>query len=82
MTTQDRVREFISDELNLRVSAGDLVDDYPLLETDVLDSMGIFQVVAFLEDEFGIEVDDAELVPENFETIGSIAKLIDSKREA
>ncbi|MCZ6662098.1 MAG: acyl carrier protein [Actinobacteria bacterium] len=82
MTTQDRVREFISDELNLRVSAGDLVDDYPLLEKDVLDSMGIFQVVAFLEDEFGIEVDDAELVPENFETIGSIAELIDSKREA
>ncbi|MCZ6630771.1 MAG: acyl carrier protein [Actinobacteria bacterium] len=82
MTTQDRVREFISDELNLRVSAGDLVDDYPLLEKDVLDSMGIFQVVAFLEDEFGIEIDDAELVPENFETIGSIAELIDSKREA
>lgn len=58
------------------------MDDYPLLEKDVLDSMGIFQVVAFLEDEFGIEVDDAELVPENFETIGSIAELIDSKREA
>ena len=58
------------------------MDDYPLLEKDVLDSMGIIQVVAFLEDEFGIEVDDAELVPENFETIGSIAKLIDSKREA
>jgi len=82
LTTQDRVREFISDELNLRVSAGDLVDDYPLLEKGVLDSMGIIQVVAFLEDEFGIEVDDAELVPENFETIGSIAELIDSKREA
>lgn len=58
------------------------MDDYPLLEKDVLDSMGIFQVVAFLEDEFGIEVDDAELVSENFETIGSIAELIDSKREA
>ncbi len=82
MTTQDRVREFISDELNLGALAGDLVDDYPLLEKDVLDSMGIFQVVAFLEDEFGIEVENAELVPENFETIGSIAKLIDSKREA
>ncbi len=58
------------------------MDDYPLLEKGVLDSMGIIQVVAFLEDEFGIEVDDAELVPENFETIGSIAELIDSKREA
>ena len=80
MTIHDSVRTYIVDELRVRVSEIDLRDDYPLLDKEVLDSMGIFQVVAFLEDEYGIEVDDTDLVPENFETIDSIARLVETRR--
>lgn len=80
MSTQDRVRSFIIDELRFRGSAKDLKNDYPLLEKEVLDSMGIFQVVSFLESEFGIEVDDEDLVPDNFGTIDLIANLVESKQ--
>jgi acyl carrier protein len=80
LTTQDRVRSFIIDELRFRGSAKDLKNDYPLLENEVLDSMGIFQVVSFLEAEFGIEVDDEDLVPDNFGTIDLIAGLVESKQ--
>jgi acyl carrier protein len=80
VTTQDRVRSFIIDELRFRGSAKDLKNDYPLLEKEVLDSMGIFQVVSFLESEFGIEVDDEDLVPDNFGTIDLIAGLVESKQ--
>jgi acyl carrier protein len=80
MTTQDRVRSFIIDELRFRGSAKDLKNDYPLLEKEVLDSMGIFSVVSFLESEFGIEVDDEDLVPDNFGTIDLIANLVESKQ--
>jgi acyl carrier protein len=80
LTTQDRVRSFIIDELRFRGSAKDLKNDYPLLEKEVLDSMGIFQVVSFLEAEFGIVVDDEDLVPDNFGTIDLIAGLVESKQ--
>ncbi len=80
MSTQDRVRSYIVDELRFRGSAKDLKDDYPLLANEVLDSMGIFSVVSVLETEFGIEVDDEELVPENFGTIADIARLVEQKQ--
>ena len=80
MSIQDRVRSFIIDELRFRGSAKDLKNDLPLLEKEILDSMGIFQVVAFLESEFGIEIDDEDLVPDNFGTIDGIARLVESKQ--
>lgn len=79
VTIHDSVRTYIVNELRVRVSETELRDDFPLLDKEVLDSMGIFQVVAFLEDEYGIEVDDTDLVPENFETIDSIARLVETR---
>ena len=76
---QDRVRRFIKDELNWD-GGGELTDDFPLIERQVLDSLGIFQLVSFLEEEFGIEVLDEELIPENFGTIEGIARLVSAKR--
>jgi acyl carrier protein len=74
------IREYISQELASDRVDGRLTDDYPLLERQILDSMGMFQLVAYLESEFGIEIDDEELVPANFGTIGDIARLVEGKR--
>jgi acyl carrier protein len=80
MKTQARVRDFIFEELNWNGEPAKLTDDYPLLENRVLDSLGIFTLVSYLEDEFGIEVADQELVPDNFGTIRKISELVDGKR--
>lgn len=80
MTVQDRLKTYIIDELRFPGGASDLTGDLPLLDREILDSMGILQVVTFLEDEYGIEIDDEELVAENFATIDHIARLVDSKR--
>jgi acyl carrier protein len=75
----DQIRAYIAEELKWDKPAAELADDYPLLERDVVDSLGIFKIIGFIEDEFDVEVDDEELVPENFETINSIAALISAK---
>jgi acyl carrier protein len=77
---ENEIREFITRELADDRIDGRMTDDYPLLEQQVLDSMGMFQLVAYLESEFGIEIDDEELVPANFGTIGDIARLVQRKR--
>jgi len=77
---ENTIRQFITDELNNDGSRENLTDDYPLLERNVLDSLGLFQLVGFLESEFGVEVQDEELIPQHFGTIGDIARLVEVKR--
>lgn len=53
-----------------------------LLENGILDSLGILEVVTFLEGEFLITVDDDELQPENFASIASMSVYVGHKRTA
>lgn len=76
----ETIRRFIVDELHWSASSDGPTDEYDLLQNDVLDSMGIFEIVSFVEAEFGIQVLDEDLLPENFETIASIARMVESKR--
>jgi acyl carrier protein len=69
------LRNFIISELGWR--GPELTDDYPLLENHVIDSLGVFQIVEFLESEYGVVVPDEELVPAKFATLASIAELVD-----
>jgi acyl carrier protein len=57
-----------------------LQDTDPLLENGVIDSLGVLDVVTFLESQFNVVVADEELVPENFESISRIATYVDRKR--
>jgi acyl carrier protein len=79
---QEKVRAFVLNDLQFAGSPDQLTEDFPLIGNDVLDSLGIFQLVSYLERQFGIEVEDAELVPDNFGSIGRIAELVERKRAA
>jgi acyl carrier protein len=79
MSIAQGIRTFIATELSWDGSPEDLTDDYALLEKEVVDSLGIFKIISFLETEYDIEIDDDELVPENFESIAKIAGLVSAK---
>ena len=79
MDIKEGLREFISTEMKWDGPAADLTDDYQLLEKEVVDSLGIFKIISFLENEYDIIVEDDDLVPENFNTIGSISELVSAK---
>ncbi len=55
-------------------------DDEPLFESGIIDSLGVLQLVSFIEDRFGIHVEDEDLVPENFDTIKRIVEFVENKR--
>jgi acyl carrier protein len=82
MSIEKTLRAFILDELHWNGRSDELSDDYPLIERGVMDSLGIFSMVSFVESEYGIEIQDEDLVPANFGTIGGIVRLVGSKREA
>ena len=76
---QARIREFVLTKFPLAKKRA-LGDGDPLLSHGILDSLGILEVVAFVEREFGIAVADEDLVPESFESIASIARFVEEKR--
>ena len=82
MNTIEVLRDFVIRELHWNGSGKVLTEEYPLIENHVVDSLGLFSLVSFVEEQFGVEVKDEELVPENFGTLGSIARLIETKRRA
>lgn len=71
--------DFIAREIAYDREATSVRRDEPLLN-GLIDSFDILRLVVFLEERFGVTIEDQELVPENFETVGSLAAFIESKR--
>lgn len=77
---RDTIRTFISK--NFYVSAEGLTDVESLLDRGVVDSTAILEVISFLEETFAIRVDDAEILPENLDSIAAIARFVEGKQRA
>ena len=79
MQPAERVRDFLIDEANWDRPRADLTDDLPLIEARVIDSMLLLRLVAWLESEYGIAIDDTDVVPSNFGSIERIGRLVATK---
>jgi acyl carrier protein len=77
--TRNQIRAFVRRRFPLAASAG-IKDEDSLLESGIVDSLGILDLVAFLEKTYGIRVGDEELNPENFGSIASVARFVATKR--
>ena len=75
-----RVRTFIEENFLFRSDLSGLADNDSLLENGVMDSTGILELVAFLEIEFSLQMSDAEIVPDNLDSVASIAAYLERKR--
>ena len=67
------IREFIIDNFKIENEKG-LLDEMSFLEEGIIDSIGVLELVAFLESTFQFRVEDEELIPDNLD---SVEKLID-----
>ena len=77
MSTSDNIRNFITTEILHGALANPLGDDEPLIESGIIDSMGIMTLLAFVEEKFSIQIPSDDLMPENFASIASIAALVE-----
>lgn len=73
------IRKFVIDTFLFGQDQG-LTDDASFLEHGIVDSTGVLELVAHLEKTYAIKVKDDELVPDNLDTIESIARFIEAKR--
>ena len=75
---KEPIRRFI-----LEYAAGrgvtEINDHDALLQTNVIDSLGVFRLIGFLEDTFPLTVEDADMKPENFESLSKIESFVAEK---
>lgn len=76
------VREFIVDNFLFREDRDSVSDSESLLENGLMDSTGVLELVAFLESDIGIRIEDAEIIPENFDSIDNISRYASAKLAA
>lgn len=74
-----QVREFLLSSFYV-ADASSLDVDTSLLDQGIIDSTGVLEVIGFIEETFGITVEDTELLPENLDSIEGIAQYIIRKK--
>lgn len=79
MEVKKQIRDFVVENALFGAPETALDDNDSFLEKGIIDSTGILELVSFVEEEFGVEVKDEELVPENFDSVNKLSDYIERK---
>lgn len=74
------INDYISRELVQDAALLPLSDDTSLLDSGILDSLSLLQLVVFIEERFGITVGDTELLPQNFASVQTICAYLRARQ--
>ena len=80
MAVEQKIRDYILENYLFTSDQAALSSSDSFLEKGIIDSTGILEVIHFLEDEFGVRVEDDEMVPENLDSVNNIVAFIGNKQ--
>ncbi len=75
---KDEIRKFIVEKF-LFNCADQLDDEASLIETNTVDSVGILEIISFIENRFNLKVEDEELTAGNLDSVSRIARFVEKK---
>ena len=78
--TETAIRQFLVEDVFYDRDLKNLGPEESLLKKGLLDSMSILKTVTFCEEEFGITIPDEDVLPDHFESVRAIAKLVERVR--
>ena len=79
MESEKKIRAYILENFLFTDDQSALDSSDSFLETGILDSTGILEVIYFLEDDFGIKMKDEDMIPENLDSVNNIVKFIEKQ---
>lgn len=80
MSTEKKVRNYILENYLFTNDESMLRNDESFLDKGIIDSTGILEVISFLEEQFGIKVEDSEMMPENLDSVNNIVAFVNAKQ--
>ena len=75
-----KLKEFIMTEISPDLNLAQLDDNEPLIESGIIDSLGILKILAFMDETFGVDLSSDQIKLENFKNVSSICALIDRQK--
>jgi acyl carrier protein len=78
----EQLRQFVVDNFLFGQPADGLADTDSFLDRGIIDSMGVLELVGFLEESYGITIQDQELIPDNLDSIDKVASFLQRKLQA
>lgn len=79
MEIEEQIRDYIAKNLLFSTDGFNYPDNASFLEEGIVDSQGVMELLLFVEDSFKISVDDLEITPENFDSVGRLAAFVRRK---
>lgn len=79
---EEQIRDYIVANLMFGEITVEFDNDSSLLELGIVDSVGVMELVLFVEEQYGLAIEDDEIVPENFDSVSQLAAYIQSKMNA
>ena len=76
------MRTYLLDNFLMGGAAEDIQDDTSFIDSQILDSTGFLELISFLEETYGFQVEDAEMVPENLDSLRRVEAFVQGKRAA
>jgi acyl carrier protein len=73
------VREFLTENFPLSGDASELDREESLIGAGVIDSTGVLEVIGFVEETYGVQIADEEVLPENLDSIAAIGRFVSGK---
>jgi acyl carrier protein len=80
MDIRQSIRHYILENLLFTDDDSALVDSSSFLATGIIDSTGVLEITHFLEDTFGISVDDKDMLPENLDSVDNLVAFVTRKQ--
>jgi acyl carrier protein len=82
MSIEQTIRNYILENYLFSDDQSTLQNDESFLNKGIIDSTGILEVISFLESEFGVKVEDREMIPENLDSVNNLVKYVSAKQSA
>lgn len=80
MDVKEQIRRYVAENFLFSDNGFELDNDESFLEAGVVDSLGVLELVTFVEENFDVQVADEEIVPDNFDSVDRLADYIGRKR--
>jgi acyl carrier protein len=77
--TSQILKQYIIEEFLSNHEKESIKDDFPLIEEGIIDSMGIFMLINFINEQFQVEVRPEDVILENFETLDAISNMVNKR---
>lgn len=73
------IRQFVVENFLFGQNDKQVDDEQSFLESGIIDSTGVLELIGFLESQYGISIADDELVPANLDSVGRVARFVEAK---